>query len=154
MCAHAGLDRDQARWVDAVTTPYVGVLPWGRFRALVEAKIIEVDPAAAEARRRAAAMERFVRTGQSSEHGLKTLFVRANAGDVILFVAMADRIAQILYLRGDHAPADVRRSKAVGIMATPARALRLLEEVENTPIWAPPDDLTDPGRRHRRRCLR
>ena len=145
MCAHAGLGRDQARWVDAVTTPYVGVLPWGRFRALVEAKIIEVDPGAAEARRRAAAMERFVRTGQSSEHGLKTLFVRANAGDVILFVAMADRIAQILYLRGDHAPADVRRSKAVGIMATPARALRLLEEVENTPIWAPPEDLADPG---------
>ncbi len=43
-CAAAGLDLEQARWVDAVTTPYVASLPWGRFESLVEAKIIEADP--------------------------------------------------------------------------------------------------------------
>ena len=128
MCAAAGLTRDQARWVDAVTTPYVGSLPWGRFESLVEAKIIEADPQAAEQRRQAAALARFVRTGQSDEHGLKTLVARASAGDVIFFVAMVDRIAEILALQGDPDPVDVRRSKAVGILATPARALLMLQQ--------------------------
>ncbi len=153
MCAEAGLDADRAGFVDAATTPYLGALPWGRFKELVAAKIIEADPDQAEARRRAAAAARFVRTGQSTEHGLKTLVARANAGDVILFVAMADRIAQILYLRGDRDGVDVRRSKAIGILATPARALRLLEETEaflaaaaRTHPWPgtdAPDDPTD-----------
>ncbi|HEY0774529.1 MAG TPA: hypothetical protein VGD51_10635, partial [Nocardioidaceae bacterium] len=97
-CAAAGLDRDQARWVDEVTTPYLGSLPWGRFESLLEARIVEADPAAAEERARAAALDRFVRTGQSSEFGLKTLVARAAAGDVVFFVAMVDRIAQILLL--------------------------------------------------------
>jgi hypothetical protein len=126
-CATAGLDAGQARWVDAATTRYVGSLPWGRLEGLVAAKIVEADPDAAEERRVAAALARFVRTGQSSEYGLKTLVARANAGDVIFFVAMVDRIAQILLERGDVDPADVRRSKAIGILAVPARAVALLE---------------------------
>ncbi len=129
-CAAAGLDRDQARWVDAVTTPYLGSLPWGRFESLLEARIVEADPAAAEERARAAALDRFVRTGQSSEFGLKTLVARAAAGDVVFFVAMVDRIAQILLLNGDTDRVDVRRSKAIGILATPARALLMLQQAE------------------------
>ncbi|MDQ3615621.1 MAG: hypothetical protein M3393_03150 [Actinomycetota bacterium] len=59
----AGLSLEQARWVDAVTSDRLADLAWGTFVNLVEAKIIEADPDAAEARRVAAAMERFVRTG-------------------------------------------------------------------------------------------
>lgn len=145
MCATAGLDLDQARWVDAVTTPYAGSLPWGRFETLVEAKIVEADPEAAEERRTAAAMARFVRTGQSSEFGLKTLVARAAAGDVIFFVAMVDRIAQILAERGDTEPVDVRRSKAIGILATPARALQMLQEAA---VAADTEPDTDPDTEH------
>src|SRR6185503_817385 len=72
-------------------------------------------------------LSRFVSTGQSDEFGLKTLIVRANAGEVIFFVAMCDRIAQCLLADGDTDPVDVRRSKAVGILAQPALALALLE---------------------------
>jgi len=143
LCACAGLDRDQAGWVDAQTTPYLGCLPWGRFESLVEAKIIEADPAAAEERRLAASLRRFVRSGQSNEYGLKTLVARANAGDVIFFVAMVDRIAQVLAVHGDTDPVDVRRSKAIGILATPERALRLLQSV--TPTDPDPTDPTDDG---------
>ncbi len=139
-CAAAGLDLDQARWVDEVTTPYLGSLPWGRFESLLEARIVEADPAAAEERARAAALDRFVRTGQSSEFGLKTLVARAAAGDVVFFVAMVDRIAQILLLNGDTDRVDVRRSKAIGILATPARALLMLQQAE-----------ADAARRSRRR---
>ena len=71
-----------------------------------------------------------MRTGQSSEFGLKTLVARAAAGDVVFFVAMVDRIAQILLLNGDTDRVDVRRSKAIGILATPARALLMLQQAE------------------------
>src|SRR3954468_15701353 len=122
----AGLSGGQARFVDEATTPYLDTLAWATFTRLVEARIIEADPAAAEARRVAAALERFVSTGRSSEFGLTTLIARANAGEVIYFVAMCDRIAQILALEGDPESADVRRSKALAILANPARALALL----------------------------
>ena len=123
----AGLSLDQARWVDEVTTPRLVSLPWGRFLAVVEAKIIQADSDAAEARRVAAAMERFVRTGACNEYGLKTIIAKATAGDAIHFLAMVDRIAQILALQGDTNPIDVRRSTAIGIIAHPARAYTLLQ---------------------------
>ena len=122
----AGLGREQAGFVDAAVTPYIDALAWKPFTDLVQAKIIEADPAAAEARRVAESLARFVSTGQSDEFGLKTLIVKANAGDVIFFVAMCDRIAACLAADGDPDPVDVRRSKAVGILAQPALALALL----------------------------
>ena len=87
--------------MDRSTTPYLTTLPWGRFVDLLEARIISADPAAAEARREAAELDRFVVTGQSTEHGLKTLVAKATAGEVIYLVAMVDRLAQILELEGD-----------------------------------------------------
>jgi len=122
-----GLTREQARWVDTQVTPYVGSLPWSRLWDLLEAKVIEADPEAAEARRVAAAMDRFVRTGASNEYGLSTIVVRASAGDAVFFVAMCDRLAQILALEGDEDSVEVRRSKAIGILADPARALAMLQ---------------------------
>src|SRR3954453_1405736 len=106
--------------------------------ALVEAAVIEADPEAAEARRLAAEMSRFVRTGRSTEFGTKTIYARARAGDAIFFLAMCDRIAQILTMEGVHEvpgcadlresvpqemEMDVLRSVAIGVLATPARAL-------------------------------
>ncbi|HEX5005191.1 MAG TPA: hypothetical protein VFV65_07730, partial [Gemmatimonadales bacterium] len=114
--AGVGLTLAQARWVDEEVAPYLGCLPWSQVLELVEAKIIAADPEAAEARRLAAEMERFVRTGRSSEHGLKTLYAKATAGEVIYLTAMIERIAAILAERGDTDPADVRRSKALGIL--------------------------------------
>jgi hypothetical protein len=122
----AGLSWEQARFVDEATTPYVDTLVWSTFTRLVEARIIEADPEAAEARRVTAELERFVSTGRSNEFGLKTLIARATAGEVIYFVAMCDRIAQILAEEGDGDCVEVRRSKALAILANPARALPML----------------------------
>ncbi len=122
-----GLTLAQARQVDDTTTPYLASLPWGRFLELLEARIIAADPEAAEARRIAAELERFVITGQSNEHGLKSLVAKATAGEVIYLVAMVDRIAEILLQQGDTDPVGVRRSKALGILAHPARALAMLQ---------------------------
>lgn len=141
-----GLTRSQAAWVDSQTTPYLASLPWTRFYDLLDAKIIEVDPKAAEARAEAAALDRFVTTGQSNEHGLKTLIAKAEAGEVIYFVAICDRIAQILLLQGDTDPVGVRRSKAIGILANPAAALRLLE-THATPTTDPDDSTSEDQQR-------
>src|SRR3954454_6646409 len=153
----AGLSLGLARGVDERVAPYLGRVPWGRMVALVEAAVIEADPEGAEQRRLAAEMARFVRTGRSSEFGTKTIYARARAGDAIFFFAMCDRIAQILKLRGDLAVAgradlhpadaaeremDVLRSEAIGILATPARALALLAWAERH--THPNDDAPEP----------
>ena len=125
------LSRDAAMGVDAAVAPSIVGLPWGRFEALLTAKIIEADPKAAEEQAKIWEAERFVRAGRTSQSGLKLLIAKANAGDVIWFMATVNRIAEILQLQGDMDSADVRRSKAIGILAQPALALQLLWEFRN-----------------------
>jgi hypothetical protein len=104
----------------------LGALPWGRVQTLLDAAIVEADPAGAEQRAADAAKERFVRLGRKSEHGLKLIIARATAGDAIWFKATIDRIAEILGKQGDTDTVEVRRSKAIGVLAQPAQALQLL----------------------------
>lgn len=111
--------------VDRAIARSVALLPWGRFENLLDAKIIEADPLLADERARIWESERFVRAGQSRQ-GLKTLVARANAGEVIVFVATVNRIAEILAAQGDLDTADVRRSKAIGILGQPGLALEML----------------------------
>src|SRR5215213_10262113 len=95
------LNRDSAMQVDAAVAPSIVGLPWGRFETLMHAKIIEADPQAAEERAKIWEAERFVRAGRTGQTGLKLLIAKANAGDVIWFMAMVNRIAEILRLHGD-----------------------------------------------------
>ncbi len=125
------LSRDSAMHVDAAVAGVICTLPWHRFEMLLTAKIIEADPRAAEERAKIWEAERFVRAGRTGQSGLKLLIAKANAGDVIWFMATLNRIAEILRLQGDLEPADVRRSKAIGILAQPALALQLLWEFRN-----------------------
>ncbi len=131
-----GLTLTQATYVDHCVTPYLGSLSWGRFLDLLEARIITADPTAAEARRTEAELDRFVTTGQSNDHGLKTLIAKATAGEIIYLVAVIDRIAEILLTHGDTSPVGVRRSKALGLLARPHQALTLLNSAEDRePRW-------------------
>jgi hypothetical protein len=120
------LTADQAGWVDEQLAPSLGAVSWGRLQTLLEATIIDADPVGAEQQAAAAASERFVRLGRNSEHGLKLIIARATAGDAIWFKATIDRIADILTQQGDTDLVEVRRSKAIGILAQPAHALQLL----------------------------
>jgi hypothetical protein len=120
------LTAEQAATVDQRVAPSLGAVSWGRLERLLEAAMIAADPDAAERVAAAAAQERFVRLGRASEHGLKLIIARATAGDAIWFKATIDRIADILGRDGDADNIDVRRSKAIGILAQPAQALQLL----------------------------
>jgi hypothetical protein len=118
------LTLEQTAAVDARIAPSLGALSWGRVQTLLDAAIVEADPAGAEQRAVDAARERFVRLGRKSEHGLKLIIARAAAGDAIWFKATIDRLAEILGRQGDADPVGVRRSKAIGILAQPALALQ------------------------------
>ena len=108
------------------TAPALGAVSWGRLQTLLDAAIYQADPDGAEQQAAAAAQQRFVRLGRNSEHGLKLIIAKAAAGDAIWFKATIDRIADILAKQGDTDTIDVRRSKAIGILAQPALALQLL----------------------------
>lgn len=121
------LSLEAAAIVDAAVVDHITTLPWGRFETLLTARIWEADPAEANRRYELAQAERFVRAGRSNDHGLKLVIARANAGDVIWFMAMVNRIADLLAADGDLDQVDIRRSKAIGILAQPAVALTLLQ---------------------------
>jgi hypothetical protein len=130
---------------DSSATPFapsLGAVSWGRLQTLLEAAIIQADPVGADQQAAAAAQDRFVRLGRSSEHGLKLIIARAAAGDAIWFKASVDRIADILNRHGDTDPVDVRRSKALGILAQPAEALHMLCEHQDDD-WDGPAEHTD-----------
>lgn len=117
-----------AEEVDAAIAGFLGALPWGRFERLLEAQVMAADPLGAERKADLAEATRFVRGGRATEDGLKLLVAKATAGEVIWFLATVNRIADILALEGDPDTLDVRRSKAIGILAQPARATQLLWE--------------------------
>ena len=137
------LSRSAAMQVDAAVARAITAIPWGRCETLLAAKIIEADPRAAEEQAKIWEAERFVRAGRSNQTGLKLLIAKANAGDVSWFLATINRIAEILRLQGDMDSADVRRSKAIGILAQPALALQLLWEFRNQQHPAPEPQQAD-----------
>ena len=104
---------------------------------------MEADPDGAERRAAAAGQERFVRLGRTSEHGLKLIIARATAGNALCFKAIIDRLAAILANQGDSDTVDTRRSKAIGILAQPAEALKLLCEHQDD-AWDGPPEPDDP----------
>ena len=137
------LTAEQTTIVDDRIAPVLGAVSFGRLHTLLDAAIIAADPVGAEQRAALAARERFVRLGRKSEHGLKLIIARATAGDAIWLKATIDRIADILGREGDTDSIDIRRSKAIGILAQPAEALQLLCEHQDD-NWdgpAEPDDL-------------
>ena len=113
--------------VDHALSDFVGMMPWPRFARILSATILEADPALAAERADRARMAQDV-FSFDSEDGLKTVVAKAAAGDAIWFLATVNRIAEILAARGDTDPVGTRRARALGILAQPAEALRLLIE--------------------------
>ena len=127
VCHAAGLSLEQARWVDEVTSPLLGRLPWARFEKNLGAAIIEVDPGAAAARAKADALRQHVTLGRSTEQGLITMIIAAQAGDMVTAKAFIDRLAEILGLEGDTDPVNLRQARAASVLlGNPYHACALL----------------------------
>ena len=97
------------------------------FLTLLEATVIAADPETAAERERVAATERFAKVGRSNEHGQKTLCVKTSAAEMIGIDATIGYLADAMRTLGDPDPLDLRRTKAVLLLANPVQALTLIQ---------------------------
>ncbi|HEX5882629.1 MAG TPA: DUF222 domain-containing protein [Actinomycetota bacterium] len=111
--------------LDRLITPRLELVSWARFEKILDAMLLQVDPAAYSARVAESKARRGVWAGEAAA-GLRTLIIRATQGDGSVFLAAVNRVADLLADEGDEDGVDVRRSKAVGILGNPAAALDLL----------------------------
>ena len=130
--ATAELNPVTAGQVDGQITQWVEQLPWASVLRALEAIILQVDEGAYQERERLAAAKREVKA-TPSEHGLRTLIARGEAGDVAMMLALYGQVAEALADEGDEDPLPVRMSKAIGIIANPARLVDLLARHHDDP---------------------
>jgi hypothetical protein len=117
-----------ARELDAELAGKLDGLPWRRVLQLARGLLATIAAdRVAEAQRRARA-QRYVRKSHTDDPAVSYLTALVDTRDAIFFDGMVDRIADILADRGDTDPKDLRRARAIGILATPARAQLLLAE--------------------------
>ena len=124
--ATRALTKEQAAQVDKGVHAAIATLGWSRFELILDATLKRADPETARAEEEAAATRRFVAVGRANDQHIMTLIARGTSLDILSFMASVNRIAEILEADGDLDPVDVRRSKAIGILARPAKALDLL----------------------------
>ena len=126
--AHFDLTVDQAHALDERLAPKVPTLPWRRVLQLARGLITELAAEKVTALQQAARAARFVRKVPTDDPAVAYLSARVDTADAIFFDAMVDRIADILGDRGDTDHKEIRRAKAIGVLATPARAQLMLAE--------------------------
>ncbi|MEJ7834248.1 MAG: hypothetical protein WKF79_15145, partial [Nocardioides sp.] len=129
------LDQVQAALVDAAVADAIAGQSPSRVLRIAEAKIIEADLPAHQARLEAELRKRFVGCSPTDEHGLRMVYARVEAGDAVWIDAVVDQVADILATRPDltgDLPAtttttkDELRAVAFGWLAHPADLLDLL----------------------------
>jgi hypothetical protein len=139
------LSVEAAALVDARVAGIVDSLSAIQVSNIVKASIWDADPAAARAASEQKVRERGVWPGRSDEHGTTKLFGKAATGDVIRFDAIIAQIADGLAAMGDTDPLDLRRAKALGILADPAFAHELLEVAQYLATRQTPTESSEPG---------
>lgn len=113
--------------VDAQLATLARSLPWHRLKACARALVLENLPEEiADAKQRAAMDRRKVEFGDS-ELGVTDLVATVTAADGIHLNATINWVSSILAQGGNENTTNVRRAQALGILATPARALQLMQ---------------------------
>ncbi|HYI53211.1 MAG TPA: HNH endonuclease signature motif containing protein [Microlunatus sp.] len=128
----ARLNPVTAGMVDGQITRWVEQLPWASLLRALQAIILQVDEDAYQERDVLAAAQREVKA-TPSENGLRTLIARGEAGDVAMMLALYGQVAEALADEGDEDSLPVRLSKAIGVIANPARLIDLLARHHDDP---------------------
>lgn len=129
----AELSLKKALWVDATIAPFTTRLAPPRLLRFVEALVVQADPAAAEARWAAAARPK-VEIGRLQRDGLRDLYGWLTAADAVFLDAALEQLSGILAEQGSAQAASERRATALGILATPARALAMIQHSLAQPV--------------------
>jgi hypothetical protein len=134
----------KALWVDATIAPFVTRLAPGRLLKFVDALVSQADPEAAEARWTARNSTK-VEIGVLGRDGLRDIYGSLTAADATFLDAALEQLSGILAGQGSTETAAERRATALGILATPARALALIQHALTQPTLNTDDTGTDVG---------
>lgn len=104
-----------------------GRVGWPRVMRHARGLIAQLATEQVEAAAKLAREARFVKTASTDEPLVTELWARLDTADAQQLEASVQAIARALKALGDDAELDVRRSRALGILATPGRAAALLE---------------------------
>lgn len=133
----------KALWVDAAIAPFVTRLSPTRLLRFVEALVVQADPDAANARWEGRSQP-AVKIGGLQRDGLRDIYGWLAAADATFLDAALNQLSGVLAGQGSTEPADVRRATALGILATPARALAMIQQSVAQPALTDPADTTAP----------
>jgi hypothetical protein len=123
-----GASLEAAAAADRRVAPFAHAKSAGQLEGIALAAVIAADPEQAEQRRQAAENALGVWVGRGNDSGVRDIFIRTTARDAIWFDAAIDRVADGLGALGDTSTKDVRRGRAVGVLADPQAALDLFDE--------------------------
>ncbi len=126
LAAKYELTQSQAHEVDAALAPKLGTLGWARLMRLARGMIALIAADAMTAAADRAREARFCRIAPADEPVVSELWARLDTADAQQLDATLSAIAKALAGLGDTDSLDVRRAKALGILATPQRATALL----------------------------
>ena len=118
------LSVEAAAYVDAQLAPFAHRLSYGRIMRAVQAAVERHDPDLAADRARKAAEKRGV-WAEDRIDGTSEIRAVTTTPDARAFDAALDQVAGSLKALGDTDPEQVRRAKAVGVLADPQFALDL-----------------------------
>ena len=121
------LNVEQSHDLDQRLASKYGRIGWARLMRLARGLIAIIAADAVQAAADQARAERYVRTATTEQPVVTELWARLDTADAQQLDTTIDAIAKNLAAQGDTDELDVRRSKALGILATPARALALLQ---------------------------
>ena len=121
-----GLSFEQALELDAEIAPLARTMSATRWLKLVEARVLELRGAEMQSEHEQALARRRVDFHQTGL-GVTDVTGTLDAADGVFLDAQLERLAGILGQGGNDNSLQVRRSQALGVLASPARALQLLQ---------------------------
>lgn len=147
--ATCDLAPDAAAHVDAAVAPLLATLPTGRLLDVLAARVVEADHALADTKTHRARTRRGAWLGRPDrETGLQTLIARGDTATITQVWTRLDHLAHLLDGHatpgaghtdpdsGDRPEIEELRGEALGLLANPLAALKLLVGAEH-------DDLPD-----------
>ncbi len=123
-----------ARFVDAQLAEFAHRISLARITKAVEAAIIRHQPEVAEKKAADATEHRGVWLEADTLEGLTDLRATLDSPDAHAFNRALDETATTLGALGDGSPRDVRRARAVGVLADPQYALDLHTTATAAPV--------------------
>ncbi|MGO4956092.1 DUF222 domain-containing protein [Luteococcus sp. Sow4_B9] len=121
------LEWDAARLVDVQLARQIPGMAWGRVKNLVAGLVLDHLPVEEADQQRADAKDARGVWISQGEFGIADLSAVMDAPDADRLEQSLTRIAGILKAGGSRDGLDARRAKALGMLASPARALQLLQ---------------------------